>query len=72
MNVHKYREFLVPARTHIVVSSLTPRSVLVGAKTPSSLVCYIELVQLSHASHISHPTKTATMVKSVPPLLAWV
>jgi hypothetical protein len=36
------------------------------------MVCYIEIVQVSYVSHILHPTKTTTVVKPLPPPVAWV
>ncbi len=49
-----------------VITSLTPKSVPAETKTPSSPVCYVGIVQLFYARHISHPTKTTTMVKPLP------
>ncbi len=54
------------------VNSLTPKSMPVGTKTPSSPVGYVEIVRQSY----SHPTKTTAMVtpmvKPLPPPAAWV
>jgi len=54
------------------VVSLTPKCIPAGTNTPSSPVCYVGIVRLSYMSHISHPMKTTTMVKPLPPPLAWV
>ena len=48
------------------------KSVPAGTKTPSSPVCYVGIVRLRYASHISHPMKTTTMVKLLPPPSAWI
>jgi hypothetical protein len=73
--LYKYlRRLLVKTRhSKQVFNSLTPKSVPAGTKTPFPPVRYVGIiVRLSYASHISHPTKTTTMVKPLLPPSAWV